>query len=192
MGDKPCLPKRKAAKHYHLLEQVKDAVLEGRTTNGLQNVPYQSIEQAARFLPIINTACQILCITMYESLWRMLQQTFPKLQKSQVHMIGSRDGKQAQRAAKALCGEIAMIIDYLDGNPEVKEHPLLQRVQHPDFAYKYKYAQLWHNVFLDAGKCEPVRWATDLTGITYKGQVNLQRIVHVLLKTKVCTSLHTF
>lgn len=183
---KPSLPKRKAAKHYHLLEEVTHGLIEGRTTNGLQNVPYQSVEQASRYLPIIDTACQTLGMTKYESLWRMLQDTFPKLQKTQLHMIGSRDSPQAQLAAQQLSGEIPMRIDYLSGNGDVLHHPLLQRVLDPQFAYTYRHAQLWYNVFLDAGKSEPVRWVTDLTGITYRGLPLEQRVVHVLLKTKVC------
>lgn len=181
----PALPQRKAAKYYDLLVDVVNALLEGRITNALQNVPYHSVEQAARYNPIIDTACEVLGLTEYNSLWRLLQQTFPKLRKSNIQMIGQRDTGQAIKAAQELLGRAPMDFSYVSkgeaGSRHLKHHPLLQRVA-AGYLFFYKYAQLFCNVFLDAAKTEPARWAAELKGITHRGLQLHERIVHGLLK----------
>ena len=182
------MPMGKAAKHYGLLNQVKDILVGGYMTSGFQNVPFRSLEQAARFHPVIDTACDVMKQTSYTSLWNMLIQTFPKLGMTSISMIGERKPEQAMEAAQRLCGKAPMNFDYVAqgdaGAKHLKHHPLIQRVLAPGYQYFYRYFQLFYNIFMDAGKTEPVKWASDLRGITYRGTM-YERICHCLLKLQV-------
>jgi len=164
---------------------LKDALLEGYTTDSLENMPYSSLEQAAAMDPIVDQVREAVDVSTYGSLWDILLLAHPGMKKSQVHMIGERDPVQAQRAAKQLCGQVPMKFDYISNDRSMKHHPHLQRVLSATFIFTYTFAMLVLNLFLDAGKSEPQRWIRNQSAITHVG-VERQRVQHVCMKPKVC------
>ena len=107
-----------------------------------------------------------------------------------MRMVAEREPKQAQEAAKQITGEVPMKFPYVTEDPILEHHPLMQRFLDPAFQYFFKFTQLVWNVFLDATKIEPQRWARQRTGIVYKGSPVADIHVaptHSLLKLSVRT-----
>lgn len=183
----PHAPKWKATKYYHLLEQVVEALAEGKVTDGVQTLPYSSIEEAATERPVIDEICDAIGIESYSSLWRLVQQAFPDIKKKNLHMVGHREPVQAQHAAERLCGRRAMDFGFVTNDETLKHHPLMERFVRPGFEAFYKASQLMLNVFLDAGKMEAEKWSLQRTGIVVPGTY-MERAEHTLLKRGVCIS----
>jgi len=182
----PNMEKYKASKFYHLLKKVADILDEGTVSQGLQSMPYNTLEGAAKENPVIDEICEALGVTSYQSLWRLLVQAFPDFKKSKIYMIAFREPVQAQQAAEQLLGQRPVCYEYVTKDSVLQHHPLLQRFMQPGFQFFYKWTQLWLNVFLDAGKIEPERWAKQRTAIIRKGTTSkIKRVTHTLAKQGV-------
>lgn len=152
-------------------------------------LPYSSLEEAATEHERIDEICTLLNIKTYKSLWRLLLQADPSFQKANIRMVGQRDPEQAQEAAQQLLGWRPMGFQFVKDDPVLKKHPLMERFMQPAFQFFYMWTQLLKNIFLDAAKIEPQRWAKFHTGIVKKGRTNRGGTVtctHVLQKIHVC------
>lgn len=181
----PHVPAEKASKFKCDLDIVANVILEGRTTDGLQCLPYRSIEQAAGENPIIDDIMKKMKCPSYQALWTNLLKAHPGLRKTKLNVKGTREPGQAQSAAQQLLGKVPMKFahDLHDA------HPLTRRVLADGFEYYYKWDQLQKNVGLDAGKIEPQIWVKAQVGITQLGAPR-NPICYQLLMRTVCFFTH--
>ena len=188
----PNFPLWKACRFYKELMEVGDILAEGKESEpdkyGVRSRrPYSSLEEAANDHKRIDEICKLMHITSYKSLWRLLRQADPSFIKANVTMVGQRDPEQAQDAAKQLCGRKPMGFEHVTDDPVLKHHPLMERFMQPAFQFVYMMAQLVKNIFLDAAKIDPQRWAKQRSGIMKKGKTNrgTVAVTHVLQKLSV-------
>lgn len=181
----PHVPMWKAIKYYEELMEVSGILERGKVTEGLEHRPYSSLEEAAADNERIDQIRDDIGITSYQTLWRLVQQADPELQKSTVRMVGQREPDQAQHAAQQLCGRVPQDFSYVKDDPVLQHHPLMERFVHPVFQFVYTMAQLLKNVFLDAAKIEPQKWAKQRTGIFKKGVMHPLAPTNPLLKLSV-------
>lgn len=187
------LPSWKASRHLNLLDIIQKILLAGYTSGEVgdpdedrQHMPFSSLDQAAAAHPIVDEVREAVGVSSYNALWRLLLQAHPGFKKTKLHMIGERKPKQAQDAAKELCGQAPMTFKHVQDDPtnDTTYHPLLEPVLSPGFCYMYTFLQMIWNLFLDAGKSEPQKWVLNRTGITHVG-AKYDRIAHPLLKMTV-------
>jgi len=151
-------------------------------------LPYSSLEEAAGEHERIDEICKHMNVTTYKTLWRLLKQADPSFQKANVRMVGQRDPEQAKVAAEQLLGWRPMSFPYVTEDPVLKNHPLMERFVQPAFQFFFMWTQLLKNIFLDAAKIEPQRWAKFHKAIQKKGRTNRGTVAytHVLQKLPVC------
>lgn len=134
-------------------------------SEGLQCLPFRSVEHAAKFSPVIDEAMKAMNIKNYAALWYHLQIAFPGLKKTSLNVKGARDHVQARRAARQLLGRIPVV--FKDTIHDA--HPLTQRVMDPGYEYYFTWEQVEQNLFLDGGKIDPPMWIKGQKGITQLG-----------------------
>lgn len=183
-------PLDKAVKFSEELGNLRDIVLEGRATDYLRYVPYRSLDEVAVDHPkFMEDTCKKMNITSYQSLWRLLRQAYPYFKKSKAATVALREPEQARAAADQLRGERAVPFEYIAKDPILKHHPLMNRFLQPGFEFFFTITMLVFNVFLDATKIEPQRWARQRKVITYRGwKGGPCALVHSLIKLSVCHS----
>lgn len=175
----PHQPAEKPSKHYPVLQEVHAFLLEGRTTAGVPCLPFRSLQQAAKYSPLIHNAMEAMNIKTYGSLWVNLQKAFPGLKKTALNVKGIRDAAQAQTAAKRLLGREPM--EFVKTVHDA--HPLTRRVLDLNYRYFYTWSQIQKNVFLDGGKIEPQVWVRMQKGITQVGARRHPICYQLLMKT---------
>lgn len=190
----PCRPtcrRRKLAstrtcKHKDILAAVHNVLLEGRRSEGLQCLPFRSVEHAARSDPFIHDAMKAMNVPSYTALWYNLQIAYPGLKKTALNVKGTREHDQARRAAQQILGWIA--VRFIDQASTYDAHPLTRRVLDPAYQYFFTWEQIVRNVFLDGGKVEPAMWIKGQKGITQVGAPRNPICYQLLMRTVCCTT----
>ena len=175
----PHLPAEKASKFKNELDIVANVILEGRTSHGLQCLPYRSIEQAARDHPVIGDIMTKMNCKSHQALWDNLVNAHPGIRKTKLNIKGTREPLQAQSAARQLLGEVPMKF----AHDTHDAHPLTRRVLADGYAYHYTWDQLQDCVKLDAGKIEPQVWVKAQVGITQLGAPRNPICYQLLMQT---------
>lgn len=170
----------KASVQYPVLKVFLDKLKAGRDWKDQGTHSWHSLQELVEENPQLEEAMDLLGITKYTSLWRLLKQAQPGLRMSAMKIKGSRECKQAQSAAKQILGQEDVVFDV-----KAHEHPRNQRVLKKGYSYRYKYKQLLYNVFLDAGKIEPQRWLRAKKVLTSLGW-SAHAVTHLLLMKSVC------
>lgn len=181
----PHLPKEKASKHLDILTAVREVLLEGRTSQGLQCLPYRSLEQAARYSTVIDAAMKAMNVESYRALWDLLTTAFPGLAKTCLNVKGGREPVQARSAAKQIVGW--HFVQFHTKRTIYDAHPLTRRVLDPDYQYLFTWEQIERNLFLDGGKIDPPMWIRSQKGITQLGAPRHPICYQLLMRTVCCT-----
>lgn len=142
-------------------------------------MPFRSLEQAAKYSPIIEEAMVALNVKTHASLWSNLRTAFPGLKKTALNVKGTREAGQARKAARRILGREPMYF-----NPKIHQgHPLTRRVMDPAYEYTFTWQQVQRNVFLDGGKVDPQAWVKSQKGITQLGAARTPICYNLLMKT---------
>lgn len=175
----PHVPAEKASKVKDDLNTVANIVKEGRTSCGLQSIPYRCLEQAAADHPIINDIKDKMNCPNYTAMWAHLVKAHPGLRVTKLNIKGTREPVQAQNAAMQLIGRVPMKFEPKKYNA----HPLTRRVLKSGYNYFYTWNQLQTCVKLDAGKIDPQEWVKAAVGITQLGAPRHAISYQLLMKT---------
>lgn len=162
----------KVSKKWEILEPILALIDDGRPWKGLGKHPFRSLEELVEVHPVVEDYMELLCITTLPSLWRLLRQIVPGLDnKCKMVIKADREPKQAMHAAAQISGKKPM-----DFTADIfSAHPLTKRVQDEGYQYQYKFEQLLHNVYLDAGKAEPHKWVITQKVISSPGYRHTHR-----------------
>ena len=189
----PRTPLWKAIKFQKEIREIGDILDVGKQTqDGEAALPYSSVEEAAKEHPRIDAICKLMNVNTYKTAWRLVQQVIPDFVKKNIRMVGQRDPVQAKDAAQQLSGQKPMEFPHVTNDPVLKHHPLMERfikkgeeAGQAGIQFFYQVTQLVKNIFLDAAKIEPLKWAQQRKACVRKTAQSHVTVSHVLQKLNV-------